>query len=966
MATKEEDFDTTSTYYNVASTALRSDKVPDPFRFQADPTRIFLNPQQSYIPIRLIHGPNNSSDIPRSILAYHGVGIGKTFVGLQTAATHLRNLKNRGILTDFSKDKPAIIIFVSGAVLKGQWKRQVKRFDKMTNIPLNKYISVLTFQASQAGQDKEDRRSIVTITERMKDSQIDEKLKNTHSHTLFIIDEVQSPNVFENPSKGSTKNGLHLASYLIRVGKLCKNTRLLLLTATPAFDNILPLQRIIELLHEFSMVEIPLKLRRQGWALWKNNVREIQMELSKVARRFVSHVRGENPRVFPVRLAPNPIQTYPSTYEKSKRNDSVNNDEVVRVRLGDNQMRKIYSQRPKQSSPEWRQLLTAVTDGSWTDNLESNSPVMKAIMDAVLKTSKGIVVVSFKYEKSLFAFAHLLNTNGFFRRTGTTLTFTNGENAFKQYIGRQVNSPLSSSLLRLAAEESNRDGKHIRIVLIMPRSATGTDLKNVRQFHIAEPEWSNEALDQVVGRAFRRNSHALLPPEDRNVVVHFYEPYADWNTLGPVVASEMEEYKTGERTREIMAEKRKTTMPLIDSMQKTAFDVALQYQRTIEDYDTAVIRAYPQVIDVFGMERVPRMMGSQIRQSHPDPPNIPLTKDTEPSHADKMILFNNSPTDDTVDTAIDVMVAVFRLYVELSVDQLIYFTRILALTASKARHAAVAYYPQSVMLSAAEKLSNPTTQINVITPSGATAKIRRVPDDTISTTDVLVCVDNTGYAMQRNSVPITESNDWIPVFYNGLESKHSMLLSVFRSEVKTWKTRVPKHCGGYLSVIIEAIIDRMTYIDALQLCTYIIRKTEALTPEDKILQNIILRDGLNVVVEPNLSATYLWDKKHKRPYESSRREITDVTSKQYNYAFLQEGSKLLAFKFKEGKIGQFRDNKLRQRLLAIKEVSELRNKCNKSGAILISEAYWLETALRKGDIPTIKYIRPYEKIIRKP
>lgn len=47
----------------------------------------------------------------------------------------------------------------------------------------------------------------------------------------------------------------------------------------------------------------------------------------------------------------------------------------------------------------------------------------------------------------------------------------------------------------------------------------GTDLRHVREVHLLEPWWNAGRTEQVVGRAVRHGSHALLPEASRNVTV---------------------------------------------------------------------------------------------------------------------------------------------------------------------------------------------------------------------------------------------------------------------------------------------------------------------------------------------------------------------------------------------------------------------------------------------------------------
>jgi SNF2 family DNA or RNA helicase len=64
-----------------------------------------------------------------------------------------------------------------------------------------------------------------------------------------------------------------------------------------------------------------------------------------------------------------------------------------------------------------------------------------------------------------------------------------------------------------------------RALLVSSAGGEGLDLKGTRLVQVLEPHWNDEKLEQVIGRAARRGSHAALPPEKRNVNIQRYEAY---------------------------------------------------------------------------------------------------------------------------------------------------------------------------------------------------------------------------------------------------------------------------------------------------------------------------------------------------------------------------------------------------------------------------------------------------------
>ena len=66
------------------------------------------------------------------------------------------------------------------------------------------------------------------------------------------------------------------------------------------------------------------------------------------------------------------------------------------------------------------------------------------------------------------------------------------------------------------------DNKRIRVMLISEAGAQGISLTNVRQVHIIEPHWNFTRIQQVIGRAIRKDSHKDLPKDSRNVSIYMY------------------------------------------------------------------------------------------------------------------------------------------------------------------------------------------------------------------------------------------------------------------------------------------------------------------------------------------------------------------------------------------------------------------------------------------------------------
>jgi len=69
--------------------------------------------------------------------------------------------------------------------------------------------------------------------------------------------------------------------------------------------------------------------------------------------------------------------------------------------------------------------------------------------------------------------------------------------------------------------EDYNKGK-LKALLMSSAGGEGLDLKGTRQLQVLEPHWNDAKLEQVIGRAIRRGSHAHLPEDQRAVAVQRY------------------------------------------------------------------------------------------------------------------------------------------------------------------------------------------------------------------------------------------------------------------------------------------------------------------------------------------------------------------------------------------------------------------------------------------------------------
>ena len=288
------------------------------------PTDFQLQPHQMFIRNYLsFNTPYNS------ILLFHGLGTGKTCSSISVTEEMRQNLKQMNL-----KKK---IIIVASPVVQENYKlqlfdeRKLKKVGGSWNIksctgnifikeinPINSKISreKLVFQIKKIIRNwyvfmgytefsNFINRTInkYRISEDDNPEQIKRKkklIKDEFSNRMIVIDEVQNIRNIKKIKKSSI-NFLELVKYT-------ENLKLLLLTATPMFNNP---EEIVWLLNLMNINDnrVPINIsdvfNKDGELLIGNNGEEIGKELLiRKMRGYVSYVRGENPFSFPNAIYP--------------------------------------------------------------------------------------------------------------------------------------------------------------------------------------------------------------------------------------------------------------------------------------------------------------------------------------------------------------------------------------------------------------------------------------------------------------------------------------------------------------------------------------------------------------------------------------------------------------------------------------------------------------------------------------
>ena len=200
-------------------------------------------------------------------------------------------------------------------------------------------------------------------------------------------------------------------------------------------------------------------------------------------------------------------------------------------RIMDIENRSNYEYKP-QIEEKYGRIFSLEEIGKYSFKIES-------ILTYILQ-SKGIILIYSQFiDAGLIPMALALEELGFSKFDGKSLfknsrpkldvvtmqPFDKQSTKYAKYAmitGDSALSPDNVSLVKELTDKKNKDGEHIKVILVSRAGTEGIDLKFIRQVHILEPWYNMNRIEQIIGRAVRNFSHKDLPFEERNVQIFLH------------------------------------------------------------------------------------------------------------------------------------------------------------------------------------------------------------------------------------------------------------------------------------------------------------------------------------------------------------------------------------------------------------------------------------------------------------
>lgn len=428
----------------------------------------------------------------------------------------------------------------------------------------------------------------------------DQEIINKYSNRIIVIDEVhnlrtdkkledleklaKSENQEKKEKLKIDKKKEKARTYLsiYKFLKLIKNSKILLLSGTPIWDNVNELASIMNLItNDFPFPKFD-----------SNNKLTNGNELTNAMKGLVSYVREEQSNIkknvqgtviSPMKHGKAYASRLSSIQEKGikkaieKESSEFRLDEQYASNFTFEYEGEIYSGREffnkfiKQDTKHHYKFINDKIARLIKKNLDKYSPKYKAIIDIILSRPSEL---HFVYDKSvegtgLILFGLLLELFNF--------QYGNDEKEFnkpaKRYVLITGKETKVQRLLNAYNDPKNKNGDYINVILGSKTISEGITLKNTKTVHLF-PYWNLSGMDQAIARIIRYGAHEDLVGANNSFVDVYIHVAVDKNNRGV----DMDIYSAAE-------EKDLKTRQIIRLFKKAAFDCPINYKRNVLSVD---------------------------------------------------------------------------------------------------------------------------------------------------------------------------------------------------------------------------------------------------------------------------------------------------------------------------------------------------------------------------------------------
>lgn len=334
---------------------------------------------------------------------------------------------------------------------------------------------------------------------------------------------------------------------LLKILKKSVNYKLVLLSATPVFDNILDIFQLSNLFQvKIAGNMLPTEegvLLKEGYVQRMTDIENISIfkdekSIFSLTRKGIDAIkRTMNNHVLYMKSSP---EDFPKLIEVGERIsiDSYRSDfNLVKCQMHPYQEERYLKLfNVLKNSKDFNRNLEHASNMIYPD-YNGRIYISNAAYDLYVNQSKDVGIFKeseiMKYSTKLYnllkniqkSVGKICIYSSYISDDGIAiiqqLLKQNGMNSYITLTGKS-SSQFRKTQIERFNNPKNDDGSDVKILLFSSVLSEGISLKSVREIHIFEPAWNMSSLDQVIGRVYRTYSHSRLPKEQRNIKIFKY------------------------------------------------------------------------------------------------------------------------------------------------------------------------------------------------------------------------------------------------------------------------------------------------------------------------------------------------------------------------------------------------------------------------------------------------------------
>ena len=448
----------------------------------------------------------------QKLLLYHNIGSGKTCTGITMAEEWLlQKPTNKVTVILPARLKTNFIdeLLSQCAFQKYISDEDLKEFNE-SDLAKKKRIKAAFTKKIEASYDIYTFEAFILLAKKTRD--LKEWITDFTKNRFILIDEVHNlintlylKERYEEMVDVVPPHAAGVRTLIFKylVEHAHPSSKIVLMTATPVFDNILQFKELVSIMSGVPTEEL---------VTLKGAIEHL--------RGMVSYFSGTSDNAYPsIEYVEEEV---PMSQKQSKLTEKI---------LEKGEEKEKEKETNESFLAKQRQIAIAVPNVKVLSNLKEYAPKIKRLYHCIVRKKRGKHLVFSNFIKNGLAIVEkLLKAKGWmsylkimddpemiqkYKFKVYVLWDATLKDKDKQAVKSKVNSI------------SNIDGKFIKVVLGSPSIKEGVSFKHIQHLHMLDPVWNNSAKRQVEGRAIRFCSHSDIPENSpilkRSVEVHLYK-----------------------------------------------------------------------------------------------------------------------------------------------------------------------------------------------------------------------------------------------------------------------------------------------------------------------------------------------------------------------------------------------------------------------------------------------------------